>query len=590
MDLIFKNSASINLAQSAGNIALDAGLGTKRAAQIAKIVKLVPLLKDLVELGSDSTSNQRPLEVLGSLGLDLDSGLAFLRQNNLGIADGLRLLSTNASNDGGASLKSLSDINQLLGVGSLPTGATGSPASIRSLETPELRAQLERTNDILTELAELGATYVVSAVADLPGLSPEKKRLYKSIDGIGAVEEARLSSLLGELGKLGAEASIAVVQAGAQVPGIATLAKLVPVLTGLAKLSSVSNIEESKANQAATRAVYRPFGSLPFSGFALPSTAASNRILTPELRALSDKTIALVTELAELGAKYVVSAVADLPNVDYNRQSLFQEVGLAGITSREKARLNTVLLELGGLGSDASIAVAAAAANIAGTPGVSHQGAAQIAKFAELVPILQGLASVARDTASKSKSSGIIPHLFGVGPISPGFASAIRSVQTPELQAQLDKTNQLLTELAELGAVYVVSAVAELPTISLEKRTRFQKVGTVGEKEKARLNALLIELGELGSKASIAVAKVGADVPGLARLAKLVPVLTTLAELSLFSNSEEAKENLEATQNVFLLPVPQNLGPCTAQTCVVDPRFGHPAIPGPFPLVPFVHF
>ena len=590
MDLIFKNSASINLAQSAGNIALDAGLGTRRAAQIAKIVKLVPLLKDLVELGSDSTSNQRPLEVLGSLGLDLDSGLAFLRQNNLGIADGLRLLSTNASNDGGASLKSLSDINRLLGNGSLPTGATGSPASIRSLETPELRAQLERTNDILTELAELGATYVVSAVADLPGLSPEKKRLYKSIDGIGAVEEARLSSLLGELGKLGAEASIAVVQAGAQVPGIATLAKLVPVLTGLAKLSSVSNIEESKANQAATRAVYRPFGSLPFSGFALPSTAASNRILTPELRALSDKTIALVTELAELGAKYVVSAVADLPNVDYKRQSLFQEVGLAGITSREKARLNTVLLELGELGSDASIAVAAAAANIAGTPGVSHQGAAQIAKFAELVPILQGLASVARDTASKSKSSGIIPHLFGVGPISPGFASAIRSVQTPELQAQLDKTNQLLTELAELGAVYVVSAVAELPTISLEKRTRFQKVGTVGEREKARLNALLIELGELGSKASIAVAKVGADVPGLARLAKLVPVLTTLAELSLFSNSEEAKENLEATQNVFLLPVPQNLGPCTAQTCVVDPRFGHPAIPGPFPLVPFVHF
>ena len=582
--------ASINLAQSAGNIALDAGLGTRRAAQIAKIVKLVPLLKDLVDLGSDSTSNQRPLEVLGSLGLDLDSGLAFLRQNNLGIADGLRLLSTIANNDGGASLKSLSDINQLLGIGSLPTGATGSPAAIRSLETPRLRAQLDRTNDILTELAELGATYVVSAVADLPGLSSEKKRLYKSIDGIGPVEEARLNSLLGELGKLGAEASIAVAQAGAQVPGLATLAKLVPVLTGLAKLSSVSNIEESKANQAATRAVYRPFGSLPFSGFAPPSPAASNRILTPQLRALSDKTIALVTELAELGAKYVVSAVADLPNVDYKRQSLFREVGLAGITSREKSRLDAVLLELGELGSDASIAVAAAAANIAGTPGVSHQGAAQIAKFAELVPILQGLASVARDTASKSKGNGIIPHLFGVGPISPGFASAIRSVQTPELRAQLDKTNQLLTELAELGAVYVVSAVAELPTISLEKRTRFQKVGTVGEKEKARLNALLIELGELGSKASIAVAKVGAQVPGLARLAKLVPVLTTLAELSLVSNSEEAKENLEATQNVFLLPVPQNLGPCTAQTCVVDPRFGHPAIPGPFPLVPFVHF
>ena len=39
---------------------------------------------------------------------------------------------------------------------------------------------------------------------------------------------------------MGAEASIAVAQEGAQVPGLATLAKLVPVLTGLAKLSSVS--------------------------------------------------------------------------------------------------------------------------------------------------------------------------------------------------------------------------------------------------------------------------------------------------------------------------------------------------------------
>ena len=45
----------------------------------------------------------------------------------------------------------------------------------------------------------------------------------------------------------------------------------------------------------------------------------------------------------------------------------------------------------------------------------------------------------------------------------------------------------------------------------------------VGEREKARLKSLLVELGKLGSEASIAVTEAGANVP---RLAKLVPILT----------------------------------------------------------------
>ena len=61
--------------------------------------------------------------------------------------------------------------------------------------------------------------------------------------------------------------------------------------------------------------------------------------------------------------------------------------------------------------------------------------------------------------------------------------------------------------------------MAELPTISSEKRLRYRKVG---EREKARLISLLVELGKLGSEASIAVTEAGAKVPGLARLAKLV--------------------------------------------------------------------
>merc|ERR1711988_1398295 len=390
--------ASISLGRNAGNVARDTGLDRKKALQIATFAKLVPLLEDLVDLGKDtSKASKSPLELLGSSGLDLESGLAFLKENNLDIADGLNLLSQLSNNGSGSSFNGLSDLNGLLGVGSIP-GVSGDASSSKVLETPELKVQLDKTNDLLTKLAELGATYVVAAVADLPGLSLEKQRQYKSV---GSVSRSRLNSLLSDLGKLGSKASIAVAKAGAQVPGLATLANLVPVLSGLAELAS----DDSESVKDATRNVFsgdrtsQPFDQL-HPGF--PSAAASSRVLTPELRAQSEKTIALVTELSQLGAKYVVSAVADLPDVDPRKQALFQQIGLTGITSREKGRLDSLLLELGELGSDASVAVASAAANVAGTPGLTPRKAAQIAKFA---PILKGLSDIASETASTSSNS-----------------------------------------------------------------------------------------------------------------------------------------------------------------------------------------
>merc|ERR1712032_1336704 len=340
--------------------------------------------------------------------------------------------------------------------------------------------------------------------------------------------------------------------------------------------------------------------------------SANSKVLTPELKAQSEKTIKLVTQLAEIGTKYVVSAVADLPDVDPEKRALFEEIGLVGITEEEKANLNSLLLELGELGSDASIAVAEAAASVARTAGLSRKKSAQIAKFAKLVPILKGLTDLAGDTTADSDTPSSKPaaagddalelldnigldletgldflkknnldisdglqlldavigddtgsfslaglgsasQLLGVGSLSlgaTGGAEAIKKVESPELRAKLDKTNKLLTELAELGAVYVVSAASELPTISLEKR-RFKKVGPVGEKEKARLNSILVELGELGSDVSVSLTKVGAEVPGLAKLAKLVPILTTLAELSFVSDEDDAQANQDATKNVF---------------------------------------
>ena len=58
------------------------------------------------------------------------------------ISDGLKLLDTIAGDTG--SLKSLGSVSQLLGVGSQSLGATGGASAIKTLETPELRAQLKK--------------------------------------------------------------------------------------------------------------------------------------------------------------------------------------------------------------------------------------------------------------------------------------------------------------------------------------------------------------------------------------------------------------------------------------------------------------
>ena len=533
------------------------------------------------------------------------------------------------------------------------------------METPELKAKLDETNELLTELAGLGATYVVAALAELPGLPAEKQRRYKRVGDIGQREKDRLNSLLLELGELGSEASIAAAEAGAKVPGLTKLAKLVPILRDLVDLASVSDYEDSEANLAATRAVFsssslnraaNPYYRQSASGFVHPS--AISKVLTPELKAQTEKTIKLVTELAELGTKYVVSAVADLPDVDPKKRALFEEIGLVGITKEEKASLNSVLQQLGELGSDASISVAEAAASVARSAGLGRKKAAQIAKFTKLVPILKGLTDLASDTAIAEPSkpadvddtqqllgsigldletgleflkknnleisdglqlldavvgsgeagsfsfSGLADasKLLGVGALSlgaSGSAEAINSIETPGLRSQLDQTNKLLTELAELGAVYAVSAAAQLPTISLEKRKLYRRVGQVGEKEKGRLNSILVKLGELGSDVSTSLTKVGAEIPGLANLAKLVPILTTLAELSFVSNSEDAQANMDATKNIFSSGsqsgrfLSGSNSHCKGHPCIIHPlreNFGSAPRNLPFQLKRFVHF
>merc|ERR1719348_2889678 len=416
--------ASTGLAKNAEGLARSAGVSRKKAKQIAKFAKLVPLLSGLVDLGGEtsqkSSSTGSGLEILESIGLDLESGLAFLKENNLDISDGLALLGGLSGGDDGASLKSLTSLSQLLGIGSLSLGASGGADAISSVETPELRAQLDETNELLTELAELGATYVIAAVAELPGLSQEKRRSYKAVAVVGPTEKARLNSLLIELGELGAKASIGAAEAGAKVPGLAKLSKLVPILTGLAELASVSDGEDAEGNLGATKAVFsspslnraaNPYSSQSFSGFVHP--AANSKVQTPELKAQSKKTIKLVTQLAEIGTKYVVSAVADLPDADPEKKALFKEIGLVGITKEEKATLNSLLLELGELGSDASIAVAEAATSVARSAGLGRRKAAQIAKFAKLVPILKGLTDLAADTAADSGRSDPAPAAPG---------------------------------------------------------------------------------------------------------------------------------------------------------------------------------
>merc|ERR1711990_331435 len=514
-----------SLAKEAGSLAKAIGLDGKT------ISKLIPFFKDLVGLGSKastSTNTQDGLEILESIGLDLNSGLAFLKKNNLEISDGLQLLNRLSTSGSAASLKSFSNFSQIFDFGSEPNWIV----SIGDFGG----AQLEKTNELLSELAELGATYAISAVAELPDLSPEKRRRYKSVVSFGPNERTRLHNILVELGELGAEASSALTKADVKAPGLAKLVELLPIL-----------------------------------------------------KAQSDK----MTELAEIGAKYVVSAVADLPDVDPRKKALFQEIGLTGISAEEKARMDSLLLELKELGSNARIALTAAATDFVTTASPS-QKSSQTTMFAKLVPILKSLTGLAGsdsyssnslrdglelldtigldletglDVLSKNnldisdglklldtvvgdsgsfslKSLGSLSQLVGFGSLSLGATLGL-GLGTPEQKTQLEKTNKLLTELAELGAVYVVSLVADLPTISSAQRLRYKKVGTVGDKEMARFNSLLKELGELGYDASIAASKAGAK--ALTKLNKLFPMLENLGELSFDSDSE----NFAATRNIF---------------------------------------
>merc|ERR1712226_1474760 len=512
-----------SLAKEAGSFAKAIGLDGKT------ISNLVPFFKDLVGLGSKastSTNTEDGLEILESIGLDLNSGLAFLKKNNLEISDGLQLLNRLSTSGSAASLTSFSNFSQIFGFGSEPNWIV----SIGDFGG----AQLEKTNELLTELAELGAAYAISAVAELPDLSPEKRRRYKSVVSFGPNERTRLHNTLVELGELGAEASSALTKADVKAPGLAKLVELLPIL-----------------------------------------------------KAQSDK----MTELAEIGAKYVVSAVADLPDVDPRKKALFQEIGLTGISAEEKARMDSLLLELKELGSNAKIVLTAAATDFV-TASSPSQKSTQTTMFAKLVPVLKSLTGLAGsdsyssnslrdglelldtigldletglDILSKNnlgisdglklldtvvgdsgsfslKSLGSLSQLVGFGSLSLG---ATLGLGTPEQKTQLEKTNKLLTELAELGAVYVVSLVADLPTISSAQRLRYKKVGTVGDKEMARFNSLLKELGELGYDASIAASKAGAK--ALAKLNKLFPMLKNLGELSFDSDSE----NFAATRNFF---------------------------------------
>merc|ERR1711962_420573 len=216
-------------------------------------------------------------------------------------------------------------------------GTSEGAFSFEVVETPELQAQLEETKVLLTEIAGLGATYVVGALAQLPGIAEERRALYKTVGNIGQEEKARLDSLLVELGELGSEASTAAAKAGANVPSLAKLAKLVPILTNLAELASVSDKEQAAANLAATKAVFR----LP----SIKDTEApkESTVTTSELTGQTKMAIKLVTELAEVGTKYVVSAVADLADINTERRALFEEVGLVGITEEEKKSLNSLL-------------------------------------------------------------------------------------------------------------------------------------------------------------------------------------------------------------------------------------------------------
>merc|ERR1711962_845891 len=117
------------------------------------------------------------------------------------------------------------------------------------------------------------------------------------------------------------------------------------------------------------------------------------------LRTEKSKTIKLVTDLAELGAKHVVTAVTQLPNIDPSKKAQFESIGLVGVTSEDTERMNSLLKELGNLGADTSISLARNAGNVARDTGLDRKKALQIATFAKLVPLLEDLVDLGKDTS-----------------------------------------------------------------------------------------------------------------------------------------------------------------------------------------------
>ena len=133
------------------------------------------------------------------------------------------------------------------------------------------------------------------------------------------------------------------------------------------------------------------------------------------LKTESEETFKLVTELAELGAKHVVTAVAQMPNIDPKKKAQFESIGLTEVTAEETDRLNSLLRELGQLGAEASTSLAENAEGLARRAGLSRRKAEQIAKFSKLVPLLSGLVELGGETSSSKKSDSGLEILESIG-------------------------------------------------------------------------------------------------------------------------------------------------------------------------------
>merc|ERR1712226_789992 len=237
----------------------------------------------------------------------------------------------------------------------------------------------------------------------------------------------------------------------------------------------------------------------------------TSSFLKPE----SDKTLKLTTELADLGMKHVVTAVAELPNIDPKKKAQFESIGLVGVTPEETKRLNSLLNELGELGVDVGTSLAKEAGSLATAIGLDGKTISKLVPFFKDLVGLGSKASTSTNTqdgleilesigldlnsglaflkknnleisdglqllkrlsssgsAASLKSFSNFSQIFGFGS-EPNWIVSIGDFGG----AQLEKTNELL---AELGAAYAISAVAELPDLSPEKRRRYKSVVSFG--------------------------------------------------------------------------------------------------------------